>query len=245
MGPRGGEERHGRPVGSGEVGRRRGRRATRALGTTNPNVTMSGASAARERRRKCPRRATWVPNGTIRKCYWCHLGELVHGRRNRGVRPRRYTAPTVRVDQVIPSLASRDAIGVSALNLRNGLRAAGIDSDIYYGSHTPDVAHEGRPVIELGRAGPRPLAAVSSVDREPRLRHPRGTTRAQARELSQHHARSPVARLGAGRGLRGRARTLAAGAPRSPEPLRRRGLGLQRVGARAPWATKGPPSSRC
>ncbi len=58
----------------------------------------------------------------------------------------------VRVDQVIPSLASRDAIGVSSLNLRDGLRSAGIDSDIYYGSFTPDVEREGRPVIELGRA---------------------------------------------------------------------------------------------
>ena len=58
----------------------------------------------------------------------------------------------VRVDQVIPSLASRDAIGVSSLNLRDGLRAAGVDSDIYYGSFTPDVEQEGRPVIELGRA---------------------------------------------------------------------------------------------
>jgi glycosyltransferase involved in cell wall biosynthesis len=59
----------------------------------------------------------------------------------------------VRVDQVIPSLASRDAIGVHTVNLRDGLRAAGIDSDIFYGSFTPDVAHEGRPVTELGRAG--------------------------------------------------------------------------------------------
>jgi hypothetical protein len=59
----------------------------------------------------------------------------------------------VRVDQVIPSLASRDAIGVSALNLRDGLRRAGLDSDIFYGSFTPDVEHEGRPVTELGRAG--------------------------------------------------------------------------------------------
>ena len=59
----------------------------------------------------------------------------------------------VRVDQVIPSLASRDAIGVHTLNLRDGLRAAGIESDVYYGSHTPDVAREGRPVTELGRAG--------------------------------------------------------------------------------------------
>jgi glycosyltransferase involved in cell wall biosynthesis len=59
----------------------------------------------------------------------------------------------VRVDQVIPSLASRDAIGVHTLNLRDGLRAAGIDSDIFYGSVTPDVTHEGRPVTELGRSG--------------------------------------------------------------------------------------------
>ena len=59
----------------------------------------------------------------------------------------------VRVDQVIPSLASRDAIGVHTLNLRDGLRAAGIDSEVFYGSHTPDVEHEGRPVTELGRAG--------------------------------------------------------------------------------------------
>jgi glycosyltransferase involved in cell wall biosynthesis len=58
----------------------------------------------------------------------------------------------VRVDQVIPSLASRDAIGVHTLNLRDGLRAAGIDSDVYYGSFTPDVEHEGRSVTELGRA---------------------------------------------------------------------------------------------
>jgi glycosyltransferase involved in cell wall biosynthesis len=59
----------------------------------------------------------------------------------------------VRVDQVIPSLASRDAIGVHTVNLRDGLRAAGVDSDIFYGSHTDDVAHEGRPVTELGRTG--------------------------------------------------------------------------------------------
>ena len=59
----------------------------------------------------------------------------------------------VRVDQVIPSLASRDAIGVHTVHLRDGLRAAGVDSDIYYGSHTPDVEHEGRSVTELGRSG--------------------------------------------------------------------------------------------
>jgi glycosyltransferase involved in cell wall biosynthesis len=59
----------------------------------------------------------------------------------------------VRVDQVIPSLASRDAIGVHTVNLRDGLRHVGIESDIFYGSFTPDVQHEGRSVTELGRAG--------------------------------------------------------------------------------------------
>ncbi len=59
----------------------------------------------------------------------------------------------MRVDQVIPSLASRDAVGVHTLNLRDGLRAAGLESDVYYGSFTPDVEHEGRPVTELGRSG--------------------------------------------------------------------------------------------
>jgi glycosyltransferase involved in cell wall biosynthesis len=58
----------------------------------------------------------------------------------------------MRVDQVIPSLASRDAIGVHTLCLRDALRAAGLRSDIYYGNCTPDVAHEGRPVVDLGRS---------------------------------------------------------------------------------------------
>lgn len=56
------------------------------------------------------------------------------------------------VDQVIPSLASRDAIGVHTLELTKGLREAGIESEIFYGTSTPDVADLGRPVIELGRA---------------------------------------------------------------------------------------------
>jgi glycosyltransferase involved in cell wall biosynthesis len=59
----------------------------------------------------------------------------------------------VRIDQVLPSLASRDAIGVHSLALTDALRAAGFDSDIYYGNCTPDVAARGRPVTELGRGG--------------------------------------------------------------------------------------------
>jgi glycosyltransferase involved in cell wall biosynthesis len=59
----------------------------------------------------------------------------------------------MRVDQVIPSLASRDAIGVHTLHVRDGLRAVGIESDVYFGTFTPDVEHEGRRVTELGRTG--------------------------------------------------------------------------------------------
>jgi glycosyltransferase involved in cell wall biosynthesis len=59
----------------------------------------------------------------------------------------------VRVDQVIPSLASRDAIGVHTVALTEALRAAGVDSEIFYGNCTPDVASLGRPVVDLGRAG--------------------------------------------------------------------------------------------
>jgi L-malate glycosyltransferase len=59
----------------------------------------------------------------------------------------------VRVDQVIPSLASRDAIGVHTLTLTDALRSAGYESQIYYGNCTPDLAHRGRPVVELGHTG--------------------------------------------------------------------------------------------
>ena len=61
----------------------------------------------------------------------------------------------MRVDQVIPSLASRDAIGVHTVNLTQGLRAAGIESDIFYGTCTPDMAQVGRPIGLLGRHGQR------------------------------------------------------------------------------------------
>jgi glycosyltransferase involved in cell wall biosynthesis len=57
----------------------------------------------------------------------------------------------VRVDQVIPSLASRDAIGVHTVNLTRALRRAGVESDIFYGTCTPDMADVGRPIGALGR----------------------------------------------------------------------------------------------
>jgi glycosyltransferase involved in cell wall biosynthesis len=61
------------------------------------------------------------------------------------------TLGAVRVDQVVPSLASRDAIGVHTLNLTEVLREVGVDSDIFYGNATPDVAERGRHLTELGR----------------------------------------------------------------------------------------------
>ncbi|MDA8275720.1 MAG: glycosyltransferase family 4 protein [Actinomycetota bacterium] len=60
-----------------------------------------------------------------------------------------------RIDQVIPSLASRDAIGSHALQLQALLRSKGIDSDIYYGNATPDRVDHGRPI---DRVGDRPSA---------------------------------------------------------------------------------------
>jgi L-malate glycosyltransferase len=58
----------------------------------------------------------------------------------------------VRVDQVIPSLASRDAIGVHTLALADALRAAGFSSDIFYGDCSPDLLKQARPIGALGRA---------------------------------------------------------------------------------------------
>lgn len=59
----------------------------------------------------------------------------------------------MRVDQVIPTLAWPDAIGSHALALRDTLRQAGYDSEIYYGDRpTPELAGCGRPVDELGRS---------------------------------------------------------------------------------------------
>jgi glycosyltransferase involved in cell wall biosynthesis len=51
-----------------------------------------------------------------------------------------------RVDQVLPHLAGRDAIGGHALHIQETLRGAGIDSDIYAGAWGPDVAALAKPL---------------------------------------------------------------------------------------------------
>jgi glycosyltransferase involved in cell wall biosynthesis len=55
-----------------------------------------------------------------------------------------------RIDQVIPSLASRDAIGGHVVQLRDLLRSKGFKSDIYYGNATPDRLDYGQHVSRLG-----------------------------------------------------------------------------------------------
>ncbi len=59
--------------------------------------------------------------------------------------------PPVRVDQVIPSFASRDAIGVHTMAITEALRQAGIDSDVFYGECTRDFSDRARPMSSLGR----------------------------------------------------------------------------------------------
>jgi glycosyltransferase involved in cell wall biosynthesis len=56
----------------------------------------------------------------------------------------------VRIDHVIPSLASRDAIGGHVMQLRDLLRSRGYQSDIYYGNASSDRLDDGLPVSRLG-----------------------------------------------------------------------------------------------
>jgi L-malate glycosyltransferase len=55
-----------------------------------------------------------------------------------------------RIDQVIPTLASRDAIGGHVMQLRDLLRSRGYDSDVFYGNASPDRLDEGYPITRLG-----------------------------------------------------------------------------------------------
>jgi glycosyltransferase involved in cell wall biosynthesis len=55
-----------------------------------------------------------------------------------------------RIDQVIPTLASRDAIGGHVVQLRDLLRARGYRSDIYFGKASADRLDYGYPIDRLG-----------------------------------------------------------------------------------------------
>ena len=54
-----------------------------------------------------------------------------------------------RIDQVLHILAYHDAIGTHVLGVRDVLREAGFESDIYAGEVHPELKHESRPVEDL------------------------------------------------------------------------------------------------
>jgi glycosyltransferase involved in cell wall biosynthesis len=54
-----------------------------------------------------------------------------------------------RIDQVVHILAHNDAIGSHVLAVRDVLRGAGFESDIYAGQVHPELKHESRPVEDL------------------------------------------------------------------------------------------------
>ena len=59
-----------------------------------------------------------------------------------------------RVDQVIPTLAGRDAIGQHTRALRDELRAMGLGSDIFYLNASSDARGWGRPIEDLDDEDP-------------------------------------------------------------------------------------------
>ena len=60
----------------------------------------------------------------------------------------------MRIDQVLPSLVGRDAIGAHTINIQRALHERGIESTIYFSTSTPDVTHLGEPIIEVTRPIP-------------------------------------------------------------------------------------------
>ena len=55
----------------------------------------------------------------------------------------------MRIDQVLPSLVGRDAIGAHTINIKRALEERGIESHIYFSTSTPDVTALGHPIIEV------------------------------------------------------------------------------------------------
>ena len=197
-------------------------------------------------RRRSPGRATRVPSSTIRKCYRRHLGQLVHGRAQSGVqractlhgragRPGHTVAREPRCHRCQHAEPARRVA-------RRGHRLRSLLRERHARRRARGAArHRARAC----RA--RAVVAVPSVDREPGLRHPGGAGRAQARQLPQHHAGGPAARLGARGGLRGGAGAHAARSSGAAEPLCRGGLLLQRVraaGARLRGDRRRPAADR-
>jgi glycosyltransferase involved in cell wall biosynthesis len=59
-----------------------------------------------------------------------------------------------RIDQVVPTLAGRDAIGRHTLQVRRLLRQMGFASEVYFANASTDMLEEGRHIEQLGDADP-------------------------------------------------------------------------------------------
>ena len=59
-----------------------------------------------------------------------------------------------RIDQVVPTLAGRDAIGRHTLQVRKLLRQMGFASEVYFANASTDVLDEGRHIEQFGDADP-------------------------------------------------------------------------------------------
>jgi glycosyltransferase involved in cell wall biosynthesis len=64
-----------------------------------------------------------------------------------------------RVHQVVPTLATGDAVGGHTLRLRDLLRGAGVESEIFTDDLDPRLAHEARPLADL----PAPAGGASAL----------------------------------------------------------------------------------
>jgi glycosyltransferase involved in cell wall biosynthesis len=86
-----------------------------------------------------------------------------------------------RIDQVVPTLAGRDAIGRHTLQVRRLLRRMGLASEVYFANASPDVLDEGRHIEQLGDVDPEgrwllyqlsigsPVASTFATRPEPKL----------------------------------------------------------------------------
>ena len=116
--------------------------------------------------------------------------------------------------------------------------------DIFYGNCTPDVADQGRPVVDLGRTDQGPLALYQSSIGSPVFDIL--ATRAEPKLVNYHNI-TPARLLEEwepARRLRGAPGPDPDGAPGPREPPGRRRLGLQRGASWSRSATPTRPSSR-
>ena len=186
-----------------------------------------------------------VPTNTMPTRLPARPGELVHGQRASGCEAAPVHCTAVRVDQVIPSLASRDAIGVHTLHLPTGCAPPASTRTSSTATAPPTCRpRAGRssswagPTRTAGCSTRPPSGARCSTSWPPGPSPSWSTTTTSPRPPCLSDWEPNV-------GLRGGAGPDPAGAAGAPEPLRRGRLGLQRVRAASRSATRARRSSPC